>query len=179
MNILSQKVEIINHFDNLISRIYYDIEQSMENYKGNQVLGELKCFRVGRIPMRFLAGFFGFDIKYFDSNESSQNEKCETDNKWSESTEVIDYLTQVRQRTIYELRKVQEESLENLKSNSFDLNHIKESKDVEEMRSRLFADKFYFQVLLKPNDGKYWAFSLFTIVVDFYLSQNDINYLEY
>ena len=63
---------IINHFDNLISRIYFDIDQSIEKYEGNQVLGELKCFPVARIPMRFHAGFFGFDIEYFDSNESSQ-----------------------------------------------------------------------------------------------------------
>ena len=179
MNKLSPKVEIINHFDKLISRVNFDIEESMEKYKGNQVLGELDCFHVGRrIPMRFLAGFFGFDIKYFDSNKSSQTNKCEEVIEWSESTKVIDYLTQVRERTIDELKKVQEDSLDYLKSKSLDLQQLKESKDVEEMRSRLFADKFYFQVLLKPYDGKYWAFSLFTIIVDFYLSPTDISYLE-
>ena len=169
---LSAKIEIINHFDNLIHQIDIDIEKSIGKYKEDQVLGELNFFPVKhRIEKRY----YELSIEYFDSNESSRNNKCETINTWSESTKVIDYLNQVRQRTIAELRKAQEDSLEHLKSKSFDLNHIKESKDIEEMKSRLFADKFYFQMLFNQNS---WVFNLFTIVADFYLSPTDINYLE-
>ena len=67
----------------------------------------------------------------------------------------------------------------NLKSKSCDLNQLKESKDAEEMKSRLFADKLYFQVLIKPRENQTsWVYNLFTIVVDFYLSPFDINLLE-
>ena len=170
---LSPKVEIINHFDNLIHRVDVDIEQSIENYNQQSVFGKLECFP---IENRYSGTYYGLNIEYFDSNESSQANKCEAINEWSESTLVIEYLKQLRQRTIDELRKAQEDSL---KSESFDLQQLKESKDVEEMRSRLFADKFYFQVFYKPTFTDPWVFNIFTIVVDFYLSPIDINYLEY
>ena len=145
MNRLSPKIEIINHFDNLIHRIDIDIDQSIKKYKENQVLGELDCFKV---KMRFTHRTNPCRITYFDSNEPPDNEKCETINKLSERTKVIDYLNQVRKKTIDELRKAQEDSLEHLKRKSLsDLDHIKQSKDVEMMKSRLFADKFYFQLI--------------------------------
>jgi hypothetical protein len=173
MNRLSPKTEIINHFDNLINRIDIDIEQPFEKFKEDQMLGELKCFPVEN---RNIKRYYLIDLEYFDSNESSENNKCEEVIKWSESTKVIDYLNQIRQRTIEELRKAQEDSLEYLKSKSCDLNQLRESKDDEEMKSLLFADKFYFQVLYKHQDS--WVFNLYTIIVDFYLSQPDINFLE-
>ena len=172
---LSAETEIVNHFENLISRVENDIEQCMGNYKQFQVLGELKHFPFfRRIPLVYIHGVCGFIIRYFDSNEPSQKNKREAVEEWSESTKVIDYLTQVRQRTIDELRKAKEDSLKRL-------NHINEPTDVEEMTSRLFAEKFYFQVELKPRKGKYQesvVFSLFTIVVDFYLSPFDISFIE-
>lgn len=58
---------------------------------------------------------------------------------------LIDYLNQVRKRTIFELRKAQEESLEYLRSKSLYVTW--DSKDAEKMKSQLFVDKFYFQVL--------------------------------
>jgi hypothetical protein len=142
MTNLSPKIEIINHYDDLIHQIDIDIEESIKNYKENQILGELVCFPVENRTVGNI-----FKKENFDSNELAKNNKCETVNEWSESTKVSDYLNQVRQRTIEELRKVQEDSLECLKSRSCNLNQIKESKDAEEMKCRLFADKFYFQVL--------------------------------
>ena len=174
MDILSPKIEIINHFDNLIHQIDIDIEESIKKYKENKFLGELNIFTVEKRDSR---KYYLVNIAYFDLNESSQT-MSESMIEWSESTKVIDYLNQVRQKTIDELRKAQEDSLEYLKSKSCNLDHIKESKDVEEMRSRLFADKFYFQVLYKPKYQESWVFNLFTIVADFYLSQSDINLLE-
>ena len=162
----SPKIEIINHFDNLIHRIDIDIEQCIEKYK-DQRLGEMKCFPIENRHVRK-----GYKIEYFDSTESSENNKCEIDNEWSESTKVIDYLNDVRQKTISELRKAQEESLKYLKS---------QSKAIEELKSRLFVDKFYFQLICKHTDDKYqesWVFNLYTIVTDFYLSFLDINLLE-
>ena len=70
-----------------------------------------------------------------------------SDIEWSKSTKVVDYLNQVRERTIDELRKAQKDSLEYLRSKSCDLNQLRESKDVEEMKSRLFA---HFNCIYKP-----------------------------
>jgi hypothetical protein len=105
-----------------------------------------------------------------------------SDIEWSKSTKIIDYLNQIRQRTIGELRKAQKDSIEYLKSKSCDLDQIRESKDVEEMKSRLFANKFYFQVLFNPRynrkNQKPWVFNSYIIVVDFYLSPSDLEFLE-
>ena len=173
MNRLSPKIEIINHFDNLIHRVDIDIDQCIEKYQKHQVLGDLKCFPVKNRDIR---RYYPIDLEFFDSIESSQTNKCEEVTKWSESTKVIDYLNQVRQKTIDELRKAQEDSLQYLKSKSCDLNQLRDSTDVKKMKSQLFADKFYFQLICKHQDS--WVFSLYTIVVDFYLSQSDINLLE-
>ena len=175
MDNLSPKIEIINYFDNLINRIDIEIDETIEKHKEDQVLGNLKCFP---IEQRYIKDNSGMDLKYIESNETSKANKCESAIEWSESTKVVDYLNQVRQRTIEELRKGQKESLEYLKSKSADLNQLKESKDAEEIRSRLFADKFYFQVFYKLKFTEPWVFNLFTIVADFYLSPTDINFLE-
>ena len=43
-------------------------------------------------------------------------------------------------------------------------------------------EKFFFQILYKPDDPKYlepWIFNLYTFIIDFYMSPADINLLEY
>ena len=170
MDNLSPKIEIINYFDNLINRIDIDIDETIEKYQEDQVLGKLKCFRVTK---RNIIDNSGMDLEFFDSNESN---KCVSVIEWSERTKVIDYLNQVRKRTIDELVKAQEDSLDYLKSESCNLNQLKQSKDFEEIKSRLFADKFFFQVFYKPQNS--WVFNLYTIVTDFYLSPTDIKLFE-
>ena len=172
---LIPKIEIIKHFDNLINRIDIDIEKCIKKYKEDQVLGKLKCFRV---ETRNFKDNSRIDLKYFDSNESSNVRKSEAAIKWPESTKVTDYLNQVRQRTTNELKKAQEETFEYLKRKSCDLNQLRDSKDAEEMKRQLFANKFYFQVFYKTKLSESWVFNLFTIVVDFYLSPSDINFIE-
>ena len=174
MTRLSPKTEIINHFDELINRIDIDIEESIKKYKDDQLLGDLIFFP---IENRNVRKHYDFDLEFFDSNKSSQDKNFDSVIGWSKSTKIIDYLNIIRQRTIEDLRRAQEDNLEYLKSKSIsDLNQLRESKDAEEMKSRLFADKFYFQVLKKHQD--LWVFSLFTIVVDFYLPPSYINLLE-
>jgi hypothetical protein len=82
-------------------------------------------------------------------------------------------------RTIEELRKAQEDTLEYFKLNlsRFKSELIKE-KSVEELRSDLFADKFYFQVHLDQSTITLCPFNIFTFVTDFYLSSSDIDSLE-
>ena len=169
MEMLSPKKEIIDHFDSLINRIDIDIDQCLEKYNQKQVLSELNCFDFEK---RYVRG----QRNIYLNRLSEEDFQYETVDEWPESTKVIDYLNQIRMRTIEELRKAQNETLDYYKLNlsQFKLNSI------DEIRSELFK-KFHFQVLYKPEDLKYinsWIFNLYTFVTDFYLSSTDINLLE-
>ena len=103
----SPKVEIINHFDNLINRVDIDIEESLEKHKQDQILGDLKCFRDKR-----KIKLFNISFEFFKTPNSSKESTYENEDLWPESIKVVDYLNQVRLRTIEELREAQKDSLE-------------------------------------------------------------------
>ena len=175
IEMLSPKKEIIDHFDSLINRVDIDIDESLEKYNQEQVLNKLNCFNIGNRKAR---GLMSINLKRTDSSWFADEDiHYETVDEWPESTKVVDYLNRIRMRTIEELRKAQEETLEYYKHNSsqFKLNSM------EEIRSELFKDKFHFQVIYKPENTKYtniWIFNLFTFVTDFYISSTHINLLE-
>ena len=73
---------------------------------------------------------------------------------------------QIRIKTIEQLKKSQEETIEYYKLNS------------DRFKSELFADKFYFQVNLKQSEKRFWPFNVFTFATDFYISQFYIELLE-
>ena len=183
MNRLCPKIEIINHFDNLINRVDIDIEESIGKYKQEQVLSQLRCFEVEQRNVKSLKRF---SLKCFDSTESENPIEYQTVDQWSESMKVIDYLNRIREKTINELTKAQQDALSHYKLNSSQFksndHHLVDEKNSDEMRSELFKEKFYFQVLYRPDDPKYaepWIFKLYTFVSDFYMSPIDINLLEY
>ena len=172
---LSPKKEIISYFDTLINRVDIDIEECIQNYSEENILSQLPCFKIENRKFKCLRDFY---LQYFDSNESSQNKTVE---EWPESTKVVDYLNQIRKRTIDELTKAQEENIEKLKLNSSFFKSCENELTEDEFRSELFKDQFYFQVLYKPSDSKYavsWVFHLYTFVTDFYMSPADIDLLE-
>ena len=183
MNRLSPKIEIINHFDSLINRVDFDIEESVGKYSKHQVLSELRCFEIRQRNVKSLKRF---SLKCFNSNESEKPFQYQTVDQWPESTKVIDYLNRIREKTISELTKAQEDTLSHYKQNSA---HFKskdqqliDKKNMDEIRSQMFNETFYFQVLYKPDDPKYadpWIFNLYTFIIDFYMSPTDINLLEY
>ena len=168
---LSPKKVIIDHFDSLINRVDIDIDECLEKYNQEQVLSyNLYSFENGKRNARFQM------IIYLNCHSKNDIE-YETVDEFPESIKVVDYLNRIRMRTIEELRKAQNETLDYYKQNSsqFKLNSM------EEIRSELFKDKFHFQVIYKPEDPKYdnlWVFNLFTFVTDFYISSTDINLLE-
>ena len=175
MEIFSPKKEIIDHFDSLINRIDIDIDECLQKYNQEQVLSNLNLsFDVRKINVR------GQDTIYLNWSDPSWSEKFikyETVDEWPESIKVVDYLNRIRMRTIEELRKAQNETLNYYKQNSsqFKLNSM------DEIRSELFKDKFHFQVNYKPQDTEFtnlWFFKLFTFFTDFYISSTDINLLE-
>ena len=99
-------------------------------------------------------------------------------NLWTESTKVVDYLNQVRMRTIDELKKAQDEAFEYYTLNSSQFNYLKDEEKLEELKSQLFSQKFYFQLRLSNKKNSRWVFNFFKFVTDFYMSSSDIDYLK-
>ena len=112
----SPKIEIINHFDSLINRVDIDIEEAIGKYSEEQVLSELKCFEIEKRNVKSLERF---SLDYFDSTESEKDiQYRETVDEWPESMKVIDYLNRIREKTIDELTKAQQDTLSHYKLNS-------------------------------------------------------------
>ena len=85
-----------------------------------------------------------FEIKFFDNSFKHQYKPLDL---WSESTKVIDYLKQVRMKSIEELRKAQDETLEYYSLNFLRFkSELSNETNIDEFRRLLFADKFYFQI---------------------------------
>ena len=177
MTNFSPKIEIINHFDKLINRVDIEIEESLKKYDDNRIIGELKIIKW--IDINYWKQY-KFDIIFFDTIDTSkQTNKHETLDLWPKSTKIIDYLKQVRMTSIEELRKAQEDTLENHKINSLRFKSEQTSdKNIDQLKSELFAEKFYFQVHFAQSKIKLSPFSLFTFVTDFYMSPSDIDSLE-
>ena len=173
MEKFSPKIEIIKLFDNLINRIDIDIDSSIENFNDQQ-LSEI--FTSSKSNKWYLTNIIDdFKVEFFNKIHSSKQNL----NRWPKSTKVVDYLKQIRMRTIKVLKKAQEETIEYYKLNSdrFKSEQTKE-KNLEELKSELFAEKFYFQVNFKQTEYIFWPFSVFTFVTDFYVSQSNIDSLE-
>ena len=165
MAYFSPKIEIINHFDKLINRVDIDFEESLEKYNDQQVLGKKNRYHFQNHK---------FSIDFFDDTFKQH----QTLDLWSESTKVIDYLKKIRMSTIEEFRKAQEDILEYYKLNpSRFKSQLNNDKNIEDLKSQLYAEKFYFQVYFTQLTIKLCAFNLFTFVTDFYMSPSDIDLL--
>ena len=172
----SPKIELIDHFDNLINRVDIDIEECLEKYN-DQVLGDF--FQVKNRKNRKIVKNSKFILNYHDCIQSSQTNNKQTTEIWPESTKVVDYLSQIRMRTIEELRKEQKDSVENSSQFNYLRVSISDENKKEELKNQLFADRFYFQVKITGAEYKnHCFFNLFTFVTDFYMSQSDIDLLE-
>ena len=175
MTRFSPKIEIINHFDNLINRIDIDIDNCLEKYNDEKALGELlKSSENNR--KNFRKEHVVFNIEFFDD---SSNHHFQPLNLWTESTKVTDYLKQVRMKTIDELKKAQNETLENYNLDSWRIkSDLCDVKNIDQFRSLLFAESFYFQIHFTQSDKRYWPFNTFTFVTDFNISPSHIDSLE-
>ena len=174
MERFNPKIEIINHFDNLINKIDIDIDSYIEKFNDQQLLSEI--LKISEYYGWFFRNFSNnFKVEFFDKIDSSKPNP----DSWPESMKVVDYLKQVRMKTIVELKKAQEETLEYYKLSSERFKYDKTNeKNIEEMKSELFSEKFYFQVNFKHSENRFWPFNVFTFVTDFYLTQSYIDLLE-
>ena len=130
------------------------------------------------------------------SPSSSKKDNNQSVEVLSNSTKAVDYLNQVRKRTIDELREAQKDSIThyNSISNLFkQYDQLIDGKKLDDIKSQLFGEKFYFQVSYKPKKEEEeekekekekekkeekWIFNLYTVETDFYMSSADINLLE-
>ena len=174
MTRFSPKIVIIDHFDNLINRVDIDIDDCLKKYTDQQHLRQLLISR----------GFFSektcqYSFIFHANMDLPKPKHIEDRDLWSESTKIIDYLNQLRMRTIQELRKAQEDNLEFYKLNlSRFKSELNNAQDIVEVENKLFAENFYFQVYFRQSEKKSWSFNLFTFVTDFYLSPSQIDSLE-
>jgi hypothetical protein len=149
MERFSPKIEIINHFDNLINRIDIDIDSCLENYNDQQLLSEiLKSSEDNRKDFKDINHYF--KVKFFDTFDSSNPNV----NSWPESTKVVDYLKQIRMKTIEELRNAQEETLEYYKLNSDRFKS--ELTDEKNIEGEFIGELFAFQIHLKQSEKRFW-----------------------
>ena len=82
-------------------------------------------------------------------------------------------------KTIEQLKKTQEDILEyyKLNSSSFKI-EPNDERSIDEIRSQLFAEHFYFQVHLTQSEKGSWSFNVFTFFTDFYVSPSEIDSLQ-
>ena len=162
----------------MINRVDIDIDTSLEKFNDEKVIGELLTSSANN-RRNFPNERVDFKVEFLDN--SSRYQQFQTLDLCTESTKVRDYLKQVRMQAIEELRNVQNEMLQYYSLNSaqrrFKSEPINE-KNIDELRSELFAYKFYFQIHITQSDKRYWAFNVFTFVTDFYMSQSDIDSFE-
>ena len=132
-------VETFSSFLRLVSNLTY-VDECLKKYNDEQVINQLLSSQTN--------GFCENIEFYVIFHENMDLSKHTEDHLWPESTKITDYLNQVRMRTIQELRKAQEDALEFYKLNlsRFKSELSNNKKNIDELRSELFAEKFYFQV---------------------------------
>ena len=82
-------------------------------------------------------------------------------------------------KTIEALKNAQEETLEYYKLNLDRFkSELTNEKSIEELKSELFVEKFYFQVNFKQLKKRLCPFNVFTFETDFYMSQSYIDSFE-
>lgn len=156
----SPKIEIINHFDKLIQQVDIEIEECLETYKEDQLLGQVEF----EDENRTIQNDCRFKLAYHDCFRAPKTAiKQEIWKKPTKQTKVIDYLSQIRTESIERLRKLQEWSLEYYTINKSDFNSFKQ---------------FYFQLKVTRVEYKKFVYNLYSFATDFYLSQFEIDLLE-
>ena len=104
----------------------------------------------------------------------------------TEVTQVEDYLNEVRQKAIDEIRKVKDENLDHYNGNK-DKFKLFSDDNLEELKSNLFANRFCFLVNIKTIGIKCWEttvrngslFKLHIVITDFYLNESDIESIRF
>ena len=79
MTRFSPKIEIINHFDNMINRVDIDIDASLGKYNDSKILGELLS---SENKKNFTNENIDFNVEFFDNSSKHHYQPLDL---WSES----------------------------------------------------------------------------------------------
>lgn len=189
--IVSPKIEIINHFDDLIHRVDIDIEESLEKYNDKQILGDLSCFK-SIIKKEETKLYVSESIELYElsmdksyeieqpglKEEENINEllfkkrtyKNSEEMEYSKIVKTVDLWSEETKVTDY-LNQIRTRTIEELRKAQEEALKIYKSQSDD-------LNKFYFQVNFSQSKQQEWIFKLFTFVTDFYMSPEDISLLE-
>ena len=198
--IISPTLLITDYYDSLIREIDIYTEEQINRYDDQQQQSSIR--RIGLKYNTDTRRTFGVETykNPYRSDKYTNLDKIRyfTEKKPEETGGERDYLNMVRKKAIDEIRKVQEENLEYYRDNKerfkVDRENLDEEK-IEELRSKLFANRFCFLVNVPDEVLIYsykWCpdtdsranrsislFKLHIVITDFYLRESDIDYLRF
>jgi hypothetical protein len=99
-------------------------------------------------------------------------------------TKIHDYINQVRQNQVAALRAAQKDNLDayELEKHKYAIDRTAmNAEKLEELKANLFANKFAFLLEINQFDGNKTnkcLYKMYTIVLDFYLSESDLSILK-
>ncbi len=172
---------IVDHYDSEIRQVDILIEELLEKYNEEDLLRhDLTKYKnhdqdLSEATNSNEYAIEGFKDPYnhckYDMSEFSAA-LCSIDEK----TRTRDYLELVRSKTIVELKKAKQETLDSYEMNKHLYKYNREDltdEIVEEMRRNLFKDKFCFVQFIDGN-----LLHKYLIITDFYLDQKDLDFLK-
>lgn len=187
---ISPRLFIIDYYDELIKNIDIYTEEELEKYQDNDLLSDNNTENILIPKSDDNIETYGVDSRLDPySDEYSYNIQL----NYEKDSITKDYLNDVRLKAINALKLSQDENLKYYNSNK---SIIKTSqtqmneKEINQLKSKLFANKFCF--LLDINEYKVYKtksskkyttnqsiFKLYTIITDFYLNEKNIEEIKY
>lgn len=177
---------IVDYYEALIREIDVYTEELLEKYQDstNTILAPKPSNRYV-INKQEKVDTHGIE-EYIDPYTSNYM-VFNSDLNGNESRNIKDYLNSERDKAIDGIKNAQQHNLDSYKSTKFkpDKDTKMDEEKIEELMSRLFADKFCF--LLKIDEFSIDEFEveaeknnhyLYIILCDFYLSKTNIEYLR-
>lgn len=162
-------LKILEYFDSLISQIDIYTEKRIIKCKNQTLPNKTSIDNCQKQTEKTFDNTYRSQAYTIDRSDFSHTSK---------STQVVDYLNEVRQKAVDEINR--------LKNETFDFNNAnKEKFSATNFKSQLFAKKYCFLVNIERiRSGNNFVnrnsslFKLYTLITDFYLSESDIEYLQ-
>lgn len=191
------KQVLVDYYDSLTRQIDIYTEELLENYAEDDVIQESSdgdaSSQVSRLPAHYeirpSSCIDSYGISSFvDSNSHEFNYD------WTRRlrvrpgrTKIVDYLNSIRDEMIDALQKAQTYNFECMRLNK-NAYKIDETDEEEEIKSKIFANKFCFllkidEVIILANNFPKIAqnmsiFKYYLFVVDFYMNREDFQTLR-
>lgn len=200
VDFVSPKLVIIDYYDSLINQIDIYTEELIEKCQDNDLLlhvfggenpGRQKT-TLGEELTNYQNGpeMFDFFIDPYNDEYDLDNASITNSKFVPGVTRIKEYLNSLRMSAIEEIRTAQEENIRYYESIRNRVEIERNSEKIELLRSQIFSNRFCFLMRIvvenSPLSSSYLRsyprcdaiFKLFTIVVDFYMSDEEIDLLK-